>query len=662
MAQIKLENFARAVRRASDDATVRVDLDTGQLKVGSGNNRFRRVISWFRSKLSRSAPDPDPVKQQEISSRREVESSSAYNSFLRAIANDFYSQKDLDAVSVKLKTDHAVADISHNFQEKGLSARLVKEVIGQLKESPRSARRQFVKVAYYMSSRKDPEGDTPGIHLSRTVEQLVSDRPALRDMGYRMGTDRKQALSERVFSEVMKEVESSSDEEVANLKLSDMMRRGEATATRIINEVLDEEEVHYGLTQPAASATETSEAKRAPADATGATAATGQASSGAEGVKERRDALFQHLKALNIPDRDKLKASLQKANPNEADIDASVNRHTIQWIEDKRLQRWFKEALPSGQKSSPVPLELRERVREGLATHAAAHADMQAGILPYDQAEAKARAIIGHFVAESEAASPPPQVSPEEAKGIEERQEAFFQHLKALKIPDREGLKASLQRSNPDEASKDEFVNRHTIQWIEEKRLQSWYKDALPPGRKSSTAPPELRERVRKELAAHATKYASMQAGVLPYDQAEAQSRAIIGHFVEKSEAGSLPSQLAAAKLPGEVEKQVRKSIGQGQVTDRRSLAQSANRHLAQWVATNRVNRWYQEELKTQGAKFGKDESQLIMQKLVDNISDHTTKRPEMWAYSDLKDFARRLVRSTVTEHKIRAEYKINQS
>ncbi len=486
MAQINLQSFTNAVRRANDDATFRVDQDTGQLKIRGGGNRISRAIRWMHSKVFRSSSSS---RQEAPLLVRQTESSSAHNAFLRAIANDFYSKKDLDDVERILTSSHFQADMDQ-FRKKGLSARLVKEVIGWLNEKPCSVRREIVKVAHYVSDRKDAEGKQVGNYLSRGIGEMIDERPRLKEAGYRMGEECKRALSERVFNEVVKEVEGRTEDEIAKMKLPRIMRRGQAIADRLINEALDEEQNRLFASAPQASVTEDTGIQSSPQEA-----------------RTEGEAFLQNLDKLDIPAKEDLKAQLQNANLDKENVKELVNQHTIRWMGTQRLERWYQEALPS-----------------------------------------------------------------------------------------EEGGKTSI--------------------------------------------PLALEVKVQQELAAH--------GDFLPYAQAKVQARAIIGDYIETHDAGSLPAQLAKAQFPDEVKQQLEELIERGDITDKESLAEHGNRSLADWVATNRVGKWYREELEAEGIKV--KDAEIIPRGLTENISSAIRDRSQLWSYPLLKDHAHQIVKDHLEE------------
>lgn len=238
----------------------------------------------------------------------------------------------------------------------------------------------------------------------------------------------------------------------------------------------------------------------------------------------------------------------------------------------------------------------------------------------------------------------------QEIRSPEGQLQDFSHLLKEKNIPDGAALQKQLQKASQtigSDVAGIKFVNQHTRQWIEENRLHTWYHEAFPEQSKTAPIPQQLQEQVRQSLAEHKT--------MMSYNQAKAQTRAIVKNYVETNYAGSLSGQLASANLPDSVSQQLAALIKSGDVTDKASLAKRGNVLLAEWVNANRVGKWYRQGLENEGVKF--EGAQLIPEKLLEDVTDAVKGRAQLWPYELLKDHVRQIANEHAREYAEEAIY-----
>ena len=107
-----------------------------------------------------------------------------------------------------------------------------------------------------------------------------------------------------------------------------------------------------------------------------------------------------------------------------------------------------------------------------------------------------------------------------------------------------------------------------------------------------------------------------------------------------------LARELAKAKLPGDVAKHLKRLIAAGNIVDSKSLAKQGNERTAQWVAENRVGRWYVEALKDRGVRrqAQREGTVSVPSSLLSAVARSIADSPALKNYPDIKAHSRHLI------------------
>ena len=112
------------------------------------------------------------------------------------------------------------------------------------------------------------------------------------------------------------------------------------------------------------------------------------------------------------------------------------------------------------------------------------------------------------------------------------------------------------------------------------------------------------------------------------------------------AEPKQLSRELAKARLPGEIQKHLKKLIGTKEIVDSDGLARHGNERTAQWVVENRVGRWYVEALKDKGVtRLAKRDGMVsVPSSVLSAVAKSITDSPSLKNYSDIKAHSRDLI------------------
>ncbi len=482
MSRIRLQNFEN-IARGNRNATVRLDIKTGQLRVRN-DNFFNRVISWFQSKFGSQS-------QPLGASERNAESYAAYNTFLRAIGDDFYSPKDIQGIEAQFNAD--------TFLEKDLSSRSIRQVIDKLHRTDCSVRRSIVMAAYFLSGRKDVEGDVVSSYFSRTLKEKISEKPALMEAGYVMEEECKQELSQRIFDAVMEKADNVDGGKLGMSMPEQSMDEWHAIAEKLMDETLEKEELKL---------LDKSERSQE-ADGTSASAR-----------EEPSQADFSKLLSeAKIPARKEVQKELHAIVQNaagEVDVAAVVNQHTGAWVEKNRLSDWYHDAVPDRMKGHSVPQQLEEQVKQSLQAHKQ--------VVPYEQAKAEVKAIVQNYVETyDERASLP---------------ETLQAQMSAAKLPNEVHQEVTVLIKDgtiTDKESLAEHGNRNLADWVAANRVGKWYRERLLQEEvqlgDALVIPTKLSQAVSDAIIQHPKLWS--------YDSLKVHVRRIVNDYAERYDVGT---------------------------------------------------------------------------------------------------------------------------
>ena len=474
MSEIDFSTFRQLAERRSD-ATLTVNMNTGDLRSRS-NNVFNRVITWVRNKFQ--AP-----------TTRQVEQQAAYNSFIRSMhASPRYDALEKESTMMQLSQDVRLG--------KPLTTRRIRQILTQLETptvgSTNVDRRTYHEnciAANFMAGRFESD------HLSRELREAIEDRPALRERNYSVRPEDQKRLSHRIYYAVMA---ATGDDPVNHPTHIVEYPEGARIAGPLVDEFLDTEEQRILAEEERIRLQET-EAAATPEpvveqDETVAARQPGARSRVAVWVRRlmRRSppdsskniksptvmqALSQRLQPLNLPRelRSKVEGLIEQGQvTTQVQLRRQTNRNAAVWIEDNRLDKWYREGL----RNADMPVPKRGTVPPELADEVVALVATLDGLHDYNDMKRLVRGKIRSWI----------------------DTQALSQRLEPLNLP--RGIRSKVGRliEQGQVTSQVELrhqTNRNAAVWIADNRLGRWYREML----EQANIPVPKRDRVPQELA-----------------------------------------------------------------------------------------------------------------------------------------------------------------
>lgn len=534
MYEVNLQAF-RQLAEARRNDILTVDINSGELKTSS-NNIFRRAISWLRQKTGGSV-------------REQTERHAAYNGFLRGLNDSvYYDRNDIASIEGRLR-DELLAG-------KPLSTRRVKQLLTEL-DTPQTGRMNPVNyhenrvAAHYLSGRDG------GSYLSRTLQEKIAERAALNEAAYEVGAEHKEKLAQRIYESVM--AAGGPDPDDPSTRVTP--QRGFVIAERLVDEFLDAEELrHANLGAPPAgmpveesetgSAALTQEPVPGPASGAGAQARDFAVEARSEqapeqqaaaGEKQAQDVspagaaaqdatradmektLSRQLDAAGLPDkvRKQVRQALADGRIKSAsDLTRTGNDKTAQWVQNNRVEQWYREGLKQNGVAVPKQLKVPPQLARRIAGDIRGAPDLVA----YHDVKARARAQVKRFLSDGK----------DDVTGGKTDMATLSKELEAIHLPNdvRKEMRRELteRRAVYNLSKLAARTNHKTADWILDNRIGKWYRDGL----EAAGRPVPKRGEVPQRLVDDIADSVSSRETLFDYDEAKSFARGKIAAYLRE--------------------------------------------------------------------------------------------------------------------------------